>query len=145
MGKVYLHKPGARDEYLGRIESDSGKVYQHRIGPDEYLGHVELDTGHVYRHRVGPDDHLGDVRLDDGRIYDRRLGPDRYVGQVRANGRVYGHKPLKRDGYLGRVEGMNSLAEGGAAFFLLLRPVVEGAEIEARASKQRRQGGGKNE
>jgi hypothetical protein len=28
------------------------------------------------------------------------------------------------------VEGMHSLAEGGAAFFLLLLPVVKGDEIE---------------
>ena len=56
MGKVYRHKPGAPDEYLGRVEPDNGKVYRHRHGPDEYVGRVELDSGKVYRHRVGPDE-----------------------------------------------------------------------------------------
>ena len=35
MGKVYRHKPGALDEYLGRVEPESGKVYRHRRGPDD--------------------------------------------------------------------------------------------------------------
>ena len=110
MGKVYRHKPSAPDEYLGRVEPESGKVYRHRLGPDEYLGQVHLDDGEVYSHR---------------------LGPDQYVAKVKSNGRIYGHKSIAPDDYLGKVEGMHSLAEGGAAFFLLLLPVIEGTEIEA--------------
>ena len=109
MGKVYRHKRGAPDKYLGRVEPENGKVYHHRPGPDEYLGRVDLDNGKVYSHRVGP---------------------DRYVAEVKSNGRIYRHKPGAPDDYLGRVKDMNSLAEGGAAFFLLLLPVVEGEEIE---------------
>ena len=131
MGKVYLHKPGAPDEYLGRVEPENGKVFRHRHGPDEYLGRVELDSGKVYRHRHGPDEYVGQVDLADGKVCSHRLGPDRHVAEVRPNGRIYRHKPLAADDYLGRVEGMHSLAEGGAAFFLLLLPVVEGAEVEA--------------
>ena len=39
MGKVYCQRPGP-DEYLGRVEPGSGKVYRQRVGParDEYLG-----------------------------------------------------------------------------------------------------------
>lgn len=110
MGKVYRHKPGAPDEYLGRVEPENGKVYRHRRGPDEYLGRVELDSGKVYSHR---------------------LGPDRYVAEVKPSGRIYRHKPGAPDDYLGKVDGLHSLAEGGAAFFLLLQPLVEGTEIEA--------------
>jgi hypothetical protein len=130
MGKVYRHRPGTLDEYLGRVEPKNGKVYRHRAGPDEYVGRVELDSGKVYRHLPGPDEYLGQVHLEDGKVYSHRVGPDRYVAEVRPNGRVYGHQPVALDDYLGRVEGMHSLAEGGAAFLLLLLPGVEreGAE-----------------
>ena len=129
MGKVYRHKPGAPDEYLGRVEPESGKVYSHRHGPDEYLGRVELDSGKVYCHRSGPDEYLGQVRLDDGKVYSHRVGLDRYVAQVKPNGRIYRHVPAAPDDYLGKVENMRSLAEGGAAFFLLLLPIVEGLAL----------------
>jgi hypothetical protein len=129
MGKVYRHKPGAPDEYLGRVEPENGKVYHHRHGPDERLGHTELDSGRIYRRRLGPDEYLGRVHLDDGKVYSHRIGPDPYVAEVKSDGRIYRHKPGALDDYLGRVEGMHSLAEGGAAYFLLLLPIVEGAEI----------------
>ena len=128
MGKVYRHKPSAPDEYLGRIDPANGKVYGHRHGPDEYLGHVELDSGKVYRHRHGPDKYLGRIRLHNGKIYSHRHGPDQYMAKVKPGGRIYRHDPGALDDYLGDVEGMHSLAEGGAAFFLLLSPAVE--EIE---------------
>jgi hypothetical protein len=92
MGKVYRHKPGALDEYLGRVEPESGKVYLHRRGPDEYVGRAELDSGKVYRYRHGPDEYLGHVHLDNGEIYSHRLGLDRYVARVKSNGHIYGHK-----------------------------------------------------
>ena len=130
MGKVYLHVPGAPDEYLGRVEPENGKVYRHHRGPDEYLGRVELDSGKVYRHRHGPDEYVGRVQLDDGRVYSHRVGPDRYVAEVKANGRIYSHKPISPDDYLGKVERMHSLAEGGAAYWLLLQPAVEHAPAD---------------
>lgn len=125
MGKVYRHRPGALDEYLGRVEPKNGKIYRHRRGPDEYVGHVELGSGKVYRHLPGPDEYLGQVHLEDGKVYSHRVGLDRYVAEVGPNGRVYRHQPVSPDDYLGRVEDMHSLAEGGAAFFLLLLPDVE--------------------
>ena len=131
MGKVYRHRPGAPDEYLGRVDPTTGKVYRHRPGPDEYLGRVKLDSGKVYRHHPGPDEYLGQVRLDSGRVCCHRLGPDRYVAEVKPNGRIYRHKPAALDEYLGKVEGLHSLGEGGAAYFLLLLPVIEAEEAEA--------------
>jgi hypothetical protein len=109
---------------------ENGKVYHHHHGPDEYLGRVELDSGKVYRHRHGPDEYLGRVRLDDGEIYSHHHGPDQYVAKVKPDGRIYRHKPVALDEYVGKIKDMHSLAEGGAAFFLLLLPVVKGAEIE---------------
>lgn len=129
MGKVYRHKPRAPDKYLGWVEPETGKVFRHRRGPDVYLGRVELDTGKVYRHRHGPDEYLGQVNLDNCKVYSHRHGRDRYVAEVKPDGGIYRHKPGAPDDYLGRVEGLQSLTEGGAAFFLLLLPVVEGAEI----------------
>jgi hypothetical protein len=35
--KVYLHKPAAPDELLGRVEDD-GKIYGHASGPTSMLG-----------------------------------------------------------------------------------------------------------
>lgn len=131
MGKVYRHIPRAPDQYLGQIEPQTGKVYRHRSdGPDDYLGEVNLEDGKIYRHRPGPDEYLGEVHLDDGEIFGHLPGPDQYVAKVSANGRVYRHKARARDDYLGEVQDMQSLAEGGAAFFLLLLPAVEEAEIE---------------
>jgi hypothetical protein len=130
MGKVYAHRRGAPDKYLGRVEPENGKVYRHRPGPDQYLGRVDLANGKIYRHRPGPDDYLGEVHLDDGKVFGHRVGPDRYMAEVKANGRVYRHKPGAPDDYLGRVKNMHSLAEGGAAFFLLLMPAIEGEESE---------------
>ena len=95
------------------------------------MGRVELDSGKVYRRRVGPDEYLGHVHLDDGKAYSARIGLDPYVGRIRSNGRIYRHESFAPDDYLGKVEGMHSLAEGGGAFFLLLLPAVEGAEVEA--------------
>jgi hypothetical protein len=137
MGKVYAHKRGARDEYLGRVEAQNGKVYGHRPGPDKYLGRVDLANGKIYRHRPGLDDYLGEVHLDDGKVFGHRVGPDRYLAEVKSNGRIYRHKPGAPDDYLGKVKGMHSLAEGGAAFFLLLLPAIEGeaSEEEAEAAE----------
>jgi hypothetical protein len=91
---------------------------------------VTLDDGKVYRRRVGPDQYLGRVTLDNGKIYTHRVGPDQYVGRVKPDGRLYRHRSVAPDDYLGRVEGMCSLGEGGAAFLLLVLPIVEGIEIE---------------
>ena len=95
------------------------------------LGRVELDSGKVYSHRPGLDEYLGQVHLDSGKIYSHRVGPDRYVAEIKLNGRIYRHRPAALDDYLGRVDRLHSLAEGGAAFFLLLLPVIEEEEIEA--------------
>jgi hypothetical protein len=74
--------------------------------------------------------YLGRVRLDDGKVYSHRVGPDRYVAEIKPNGRIYRHRPCAPDDYLGRVEELHSLAEGGAAFLLLLFPAVEATEAE---------------
>jgi hypothetical protein len=134
MGKVYRHKPAAPDEYLGRVDPANGKVYRHRHGLDEYLGQVELDTGKVYGHRHGPDEYLGRVHLHNGKIYRHRHGPDQYVARIKPNSRIYRHRPAALDEYLGDVEGMSSLVEGGAAFFLLLSPAVE--QVEETENKE---------
>lgn len=83
------------------------------------------------RMREGDIPGLAIALIRDGEVYSHRPGPDRYVAKVRPNGRVYRHKAGAPDDYLGEVEGMQSLAEGGAAFFLLLLPAVEEAESEA--------------
>jgi len=125
MGKVYLHKPRAVDEKLGRVDPNTGKVYRRRVGPDQRAGRVELSNGKIYRNRVGPDEYVGRVNLDNGKIYRHRVGPDEYVGRVKSNGRIYLRDILAPDDYVGRVDDMDSLAEGGAAFFLLVLPAME--------------------
>ena len=131
MGKVYLHRSGAPDLYIGRTDPDSGRVHRHRPGRDEYLGRVGLDTGKVHRHYPGPDEYVGRVDLKDGKVYSHRPGPDRYVAEAKRGGRVYRHKATAPDEYVGRVDGLNSLAEGGAAFLLLMMPALAAAKLEA--------------
>jgi hypothetical protein len=84
---------------------------------------------------------VGRVELDSGKVYRRRVGPDEYVARVKSNGRIYLCKRLAPDDYVGRVEDMHSLAEGGAAFFLLLLPAVEEVEAEADEDGDENEGG----
>jgi hypothetical protein len=57
------------------------------------------------------------------------------VARVKSNGRVYLREILAPDDYVGRVKDMHSLAEGGAAFFLLLLPAIEAAQAEDAAAE----------
>jgi len=61
------------------------------------------------------------------------------VAEVKSNGRVYLHKPGAPDDYLGKVDDMHSLAEGGAAFFLLLMPAIEEIEEKEQAAQEKRE------
>lgn len=121
--KVYLHKPAARDELLGRVDED-GKVYTTRFGPDQYIGHVDIGNGKIYEARPGPDKHIGEVELETGRVFSARFGPDEYLGRVQADGELFLHKPIAPDEYIGRVAEMPSYAHGGAAFLLLVLPEI---------------------
>ena len=40
MSKIYSHIPSAPDELLGRIDLDSGKVFETRFGPKIGRAHV---------------------------------------------------------------------------------------------------------
>ena len=131
--KVYLHKPAAPDELLGRVEDD-GKVYETRFGPDQYIGRVDISNGKIYASRPGPDRHIGEVELETGNVFTVRFGPDQYEGQVQADGQLYLHKPIAPDQYIGRVVDMPSYAHGGAAFLLLVLPEVQKPD-EAEAAE----------
>ena len=131
MNKVYRHKPLAADEYLGHVAFD-GKVYETRFGPDKHVGWVELDTGKIYESRFGPDRYIGQVQLDSGKVYRHKpMAADEYLGSVDGDGKFFRHRPLAADEYLGQVVEMTSYAHGGAAFLLLIWPMVE-EEMEAR-------------
>jgi hypothetical protein len=135
LNKVYKHLPLARDEYLGRVNSD-GKVYEARFGPDKYVGRVEIDTGKIYEARHGPDKQIGRVALDSGKVFLSRLGPDEYFGKVNGDGKIYLHNRMATDDYLGKVVDMTSFAHGGGAFLLLVQPAYdEEARKEAEAEK----------
>ena len=129
--KVYFQRPLAPDALLGRVEAD-GKVYESRFGPDKYVGRVELDTGKIYEARLGPDKYVGQVMLDSGKVYRHKpMAADEYLGSVDGDGKFFRHRPLAADEYLGQVVEMTSYAHGGAAFLLLIWPMVE-EELEAR-------------
>jgi hypothetical protein len=137
MNKVFRHKPMATDEYLGHVEFD-GKVYEARFGPDKYVGHVELDTGKIYG--TGINNYLGNVQLDTGKVHRHKaLAIDDYLGHADGDGKLYRHK-FGPDEYIGKIEGATSYALSGAAFLLLLWPLVEAdiqeAEDAKNASKQ---------
>lgn len=132
MNKVYRHRSKSQDEYLGRVSED-GRVFESRLEAEKYIGHVELDSGKIYISQNGEDKHLGRVEMDSGKIYLARFGPDEHLGQVHGNGKLYSHKWLASDEYLGHVEEMTSIAHGGAAFLLLIRPAMN--EIKSRVRK----------
>lgn len=127
MKKVYKHKALSPDMYLGRIEED-GKVYRNLEGPrkpDNYIGRVDLQSGKVYFSETGPEILVGHVELDNGKVFLSRLGETEYIGRVHDNGRIYHHKRLAFDQYLGKIKDMMSYAYGGAAFLLLVLPAFE--------------------
>ena len=97
----------------------------------------------VHRHKRGaPDKYLDQVEPESGKVYSHRVGPDRYVAEVKSNGRIYRHKPSAPDDYLGKVKDMLSLAEGGAAYFLLLLPAIEEEVIEEKGAEAQTQAQG---
>lgn len=136
MRKVYKHKALAPDVYLGRVDED-GKVYKSLEGPrkpDSYIGRVEMNTGKVYDASSGAEKYVGRVELENGKVFISKVGPEEYLGRVNDKGRMFHHKRLARDQYLGKIKDMLSYAYGGAAFLLLVYPVfIEELEKEAPA------------
>jgi hypothetical protein len=124
MNKVYLHKPLASDELLGRVSAD-GKVYEARLGPDVCVGRVDLNSGRVYEARLGPDDYCGRIDPEDGKIYFPRLGLDEYLARVEDDGRIFAHAALAPDPYVGKLVDMVSRLHAGAAYLLLILPRLE--------------------
>ncbi len=128
---VYLQKPLAPDERLGRIDP-SGKVYESRFGPDKYVGWVDVDTGKIYEARLGPDHYLGRIDLGSGKVFlHKPLALDEYLGRVDPDGNFFHHRPLAKDDYIGKLTEMATYAHGGAAFLLLVWPAFE-KEVAAR-------------
>ena len=133
MNKVFRNKSLGPDAYLGHVEFD-GKVYENRFGPDKYVGHVELDSGKIYG--PGINNYLGQVMLDTGKVYHHKLlAVDDYLGHVDGDGKFYRHK-FGPDEYLGQVEGATSYALSGAAFLLLVWPLVESERAEDKPAAE---------
>ncbi len=138
MNKVFRQQSLAPDEYLGHVGFD-GKVYEARFGPDKYVGRVELDTGKIFEARFGPDNYLGRVQLDTGKVFRHKPAAfDEYLGRTDADGKFYRHKPLAPDEYIGKIEGATTYALGGAAFMLLVWPLIE--EETARGGQRTENG-----
>ena len=130
MNKVFRNKSLGPDDYLGHVEFD-GKAYENRFGPDKFVGHVELDSGKIYG--PGINNYLGQVMLDTGKVYRHKpLAADEYLGQADGNGKFYRHR-VGPDEYIGQIEGATSYALSGAAFMLLVWPLVEKEMAEAEA------------
>jgi len=138
MNKVYRHKPIAPDDYLGHV-NERGQVYASRRGPDQLVGRVELETGKIYESRLGPDRYIGRVDANSGKVYLSQLGPDEYLGRVHRDGKLTLHIPLGADEYLGKVVDMTSLAHGGAAFLLLVQPVLDAGQVKKEEKEQQEQ------
>ena len=116
MAKIYRHRAMRSDDHIGSVDKD-GNVYREKFGPDEYIGRVDYESGKVYVHRKGIDDYLGSV-TDDGKIYGHQFGPDKYEATVNEENKIYARKSLARDDYLGRVDEMTHMVEAAAAWFL---------------------------
>lgn len=130
MSKVYRHVVLGADEYLGRVDPD-GKVYDGHFDPERFVGHADLETGKVYDSRLGNVHEIGKVNLENGKVYHLSQKKEDYLGKVEGNGKCFWHKKLVPDVYMGKVEDLKSYAHGGAAFLLLILPLIE----EARTDK----------
>jgi hypothetical protein len=62
---------------------DTGKVYRKQLGPDEYLGRIDLLSRKVYRQVPrAADEYLGRVN-ENGRMYlHNSLSSDDYIGKL---------------------------------------------------------------
>jgi hypothetical protein len=78
---VYRTHLGPDDE-VGHVQAD-GKVYAKRLVRDEYVGRIGLDDGKVWQHvPAGLDEYLGRVR-EDGRMHGHLAArPDDLIGRV---------------------------------------------------------------
>jgi len=137
MAKIFKHQNNARDEYIGRINAENGRVYSERLGPDKYIASVNYEKGEVHREKFGPDEYIGRVN-DDRKIYAHKVGPDDYVARVEKDGKLYSHVALGRDVYVGRVDDMRHPVEAAAAWFLFFAddevPEAESAAKDSEAA-----------
>ena len=135
MSKVYRHVILGSDEYLGKVEPD-GKVFDGRFDPERFIGYADLETGQIYDSRLGNVKVIGRVDQESGKVFYLNQKDKDYIGKIEESGKCYWHKKLVPDVYMGKVEEMISYAHGGAAFLLLILPLIE----EARAEKEPKEG-----
>jgi len=65
------------------------------------------------------------------------MAVDEYLGRMDSDGKFYRHR-VGPDEYIGKIEGANAYPLGGAAFMLLVWPLVE--EEMAAKEKEKEQG-----
>lgn len=134
MAKIYEHRAMRSDKYIGKVNKD-GKVYREKFGPDEYVGRVDYESGKVYAHRVGRDDYLGSVN-EEGKIYGHKFGPDNYEASVDKDNKIYAHKAMARDDYVGHVDEMMHMVEAAAAWFLFFANETDESDSEDTTDEQ---------
>jgi len=137
MAKIFKHQNNARDEYIGRINAENGRVYSERLGPDKRKQHCRHFISNKRSYKFGPDEYIGRVN-DDRKIYAHKVGPDDYVARVEKDGKLYSHVALGRDVYVGRVDDMRHPVEAAAAWFLFFAddevPEAESAAKDSEAA-----------
>ena len=123
---VYLQRAMAPDKKLGYVK-ENGEVYREDPGFNDRIGHVDITSGRVYRRRsAAPDKLVGHVDVDNGKIHlEVPVSPDKYIGRVRTNGDLNLHLAGSPDVKIGSIKDMESLAQGGGAFLLLVLPAFE--------------------
>ena len=132
---IYKHRSHRRDEHVGRIDPDNGRIYSDRFGPDKYIGRIDYDESRVYAARPGPDNYLGRVDKN-GNIHAHQFGPDTYIARIEEDGKLYRHIPHSPDAYLGRLENMRHPVEGAAAFFLFFNEPTETAQHDDKSDSE---------
>jgi len=116
--RVYFRNPDGQDQEVGRVEAD-GKVYQ-----DEYVGRVDLITCKIYQSTASGEVYVGRVNPDTGKVNRHMVQAlDAHVGEVRRDGKLYQHRPIARDKEVGYVVPPSAERElAGAGFLLLIVP-----------------------
>lgn len=121
---VHRVRSDGPDALIGHVD-DEGRVYRAQSGPDDLVGHVDLASGRVYESLHGPDKLVGHVDLADGRCYGARLGPDHYLGRISPDGSMHVQRPLAPDERVATSKPYLGPAPAGAAFILLVVPLLE--------------------
>lgn len=128
ISQIFLHSASLPGRLVGYVDT-AGNAYEQITDKERYIGRADLGTGRIFESRLAPDQPVGHVDLADGRIFLARLSENEPVATVQGNGAIILQLPSSQPELIGMVNDLASLAHGGAAFLLLIKPVMDARRI----------------